>query len=39
VEKSKYMFMSCHQTILWKCDKVQIFGNDINKSGLHSWRN
>jgi len=25
--------------ILWKCNKVQMFGTNSNKSKLHSWRN
>jgi len=25
--------------LFWKCGKVQIFGNDINKRKLHLWRN
>jgi hypothetical protein len=47
-QRIKYMFMSCQQATgqnhytkvanksLEKCGKVQIFGNNINKSELHS---
>jgi hypothetical protein len=47
-KKTKYMFLSCHQTIGDNhyikvankyFDRVQIFGNSSNESKLHSWQN